>query len=219
MVRENFEDKLQVLKEQVLKMSETVKASLSKSLIALEQQNVQQAQEVINGDKEINAIEDDINDQAVWLIAKEQPVAKDLRRLVITLKVTNDIERIGDLAVNIAKSVERIENDQLPEEEKQQILTNASVVEKMIDLVEEAYIKEDVEKAFEIGRIDDQVDHQHGDSIEKLLMYMTQHPNEITAITQLAFISRYLERAADHVTNIAEGIIYLVKGKHVDLNA
>ncbi|SEQ41288.1 phosphate signaling complex protein PhoU [Piscibacillus halophilus] len=217
MVRENFEEKLSALKQQVLKMSEMAKTSLSKSLYALEHQDLQQAQDVINQDEKINAIEDEINDQAIWLIAKEQPVAKDLRRLVITLKVTNDIERIGDLAVNIAKSVIRIGTDTLPEE-KQQILMTASVVEQMIDLVIEAYIEENMETAFEISRIDDKVDHQYGSSIETLLTHMTKHPDEISQITQLAFISRYLERAADHVTNIAEGIIYLVKGKHVDLN-
>ncbi|WP_175615318.1 phosphate signaling complex protein PhoU [Piscibacillus halophilus] len=217
MVRENFEEKLSALKQQVLKMSEMAKTSLSKSLYALEHQDLQQAQDVINQDEKINAIEDEINDQAIWLIAKEQPVAKDLRRLVITLKVTNDIERIGDLAVNIAKSVIRIGTDTLPEE-KQQILMTASVVEQMLDLVIEAYIEENMETAFEISRIDDKVDHQYGSSIETLLTHMTKHPDEISQITQLAFISRYLERAADHVTNIAEGIIYLVKGKHVDLN-
>ncbi|GEL77969.1 phosphate signaling complex protein PhoU [Tenuibacillus multivorans] len=217
MVRENFEDKLQVLKQQVLIMSEMAKVSLSQSLLALEQQDQTQAQSVFDQDNKINQIEDDINDQAIWLIAKEQPVAKDLRRLVMTLKVTNDIERIGDLAVNIAKSVLRINNEELPVE-KQQVLTTASVVEQMIDLVTEAYVEEDLEKAFEIARIDDQVDRQYGDSIQKMLTYMTQHPSHISPITQLAFISRYLERAADHTTNIAEAIIYLVKGKHVDLN-
>ncbi|MGP4070985.1 phosphate signaling complex protein PhoU [Piscibacillus sp. B03] len=217
MVRENFEDQLYELKERVFTMSSMAKSSLTNALHALEQQDPQQAQQVIDHDEEINSIEDRINDDTIWLIAKEQPVAKDLRRLVMTLKATNDIERIGDLAVNIAKSVIRIGNNPLPIE-KEHILATSSVVQQMIDLVIDAYMTEDIETAFEISRIDDQVDQQYGESIEKLLTHMTKHPNEISQITQLAFISRYLERAADHVTNIAEGIIYLVKGKHVDLN-
>ncbi|TFB19646.1 phosphate signaling complex protein PhoU [Filobacillus milosensis] len=198
-------------------MNDMAKSAITRSLIALDQQDEQQAQAVIDHDEEINKMEDEINDQAIWLIASEQPVAKDLRRLVITLKATNDIERIGDLAVNIAKSVKRIGNAELPQE-KQDVLNTASIVEQMLDLVIDAYLEEDLEKAFEISRIDDQVDNQYGDSIQKMLKHMTKHPDEISSITQLAFISRYLERAADHVTNIAEGIIYLVKGKHVDLN-
>ncbi|RPF53972.1 phosphate signaling complex protein PhoU [Aquisalibacillus elongatus] len=218
MVRENFEDQLYGLKEKVLDMSEMAKKAISNSLKALDQQDAELAQSVIDQDEQINAFEDEINDEAIWMIAKEQPVAKDLRRLVITLKATNDIERIADLGVNIAKSVQRIGNSSLPEE-KQQILTTASVVDQMMDLVIDAYFKEDIETAFEIARIDDQVDQQYGASIENMLNHMTKHPDEISQITQLAFISRYLERAADHVTNIAEGILYLVKGKHVDLNS
>lgn len=217
MVRENFEDQLYDLKERVFTMSSMAKSSLTNALNALEQQDPQQAQDVINQDEEINSLEDRINDEAIWLIAKEQPVAKDLRRLVMTLKATNDIERIGDLAVNIAKSVIRIGDHPLPKE-KEHILATSSVVQQMIDLVVDAYMTENIETAYEISRIDDQVDRQYGDSIEQLLTHMTKHPDEISQITQLAFISRYLERAADHVTNIAEGIIYLVKGKHVDLN-
>ncbi|PKR77253.1 phosphate transport system regulatory protein PhoU [Halalkalibacillus sediminis] len=218
MVRENFEEKLNHLNEQVKKMSELSKDALNQSLKSLETQDVEKAQQIIENDPNINALEDEINDIAIWLIAKEQPVAKDLRRLVTTLKITNDIERIGDLAVNVSKSVIRIGDEQL-DVEMQDILSMGSIVEKMIDDVIDAFVNEDVNKAFSIADVDDQVDQHYGKTVEKMLNHMAKHPEQIPSVTQLAFISRFLERAADHTTNISEGIIYLVKGKHFDLNA
>ncbi|WP_027965090.1 phosphate signaling complex protein PhoU [Halalkalibacillus halophilus] len=217
MVRESFEYKLSQLKQQVMRMNTLAKQALKKSIQALDNQDLQKAQEVIDGDKEINDLEDKINDTTIWLIAKEQPVATDLRRLIVTLKVTNDIERIGDLAVNVAKSVERIGQEPLPDY-KNDVLVIGNHVEIMMDEVIHAFVEEDLEYAYKIAELDDQVDRKYGHTVQNLMKHMAENPKDIEAITQLAFISRYLERTGDHITNIAEGIIYLVKGKHVDLN-
>lgn len=217
MAREKFEEKLLQLKNQVLLMSEMAKIALNQAVHALDKQDEIQAQTIIEQDQQINDLEDEINNYAIWLIAKEQPVAKDLRHLVTTLKVTNDIERIGDLAVNIAKAVQTIGNETV-HVEKKAIIHMAETVEKMIDVVIEAFFHEDIDKALTVAEMDDKVDKQYAETVTEMLHYMADNRNEINAITQLAFVSRYLERVADHVTNISESIIYLVKGKYVDLN-
>ncbi|MGM8214870.1 phosphate signaling complex protein PhoU [Bacillaceae bacterium W0354] len=218
MARENFEEKLLQLKNQVILMSEMAKIALHHSIMALDNSDDSQAQHVIEQDQQINELENEINHFAIWLIAKEQPVAKDLRHLIVTLKVSNDIERIGDLAVNIAKSVRIIGNETV-HLDKEEIMNIATIVDKMIDTVITAFFNEDVDLALAVAEMDDQIDRLYVSTINNMLHYMTQHKDEIKSVTQLAFICRYLERAADHVTNISENIIYLVKGMYIDLNS
>lgn len=217
MAREQFETKLTELKNQVVRMSEMANSALNQAIQALDSHDENIAQNVIDHDKQINALEDEINNYAIWLIAKEQPVAKDLRFLITTLKVTNDIERIGDLAVNIAKSVKIISKEKTSAD-KENIFVMTEMVQNMVTAMTEAYTSENIEKAYQIAEMDDQVDQIYEDTIGKILAYMALNQHEIKGVTQLAFICRYLERVGDHVTNICENIIYLVKGKYLDLN-
>lgn len=217
MAREQFETKLTELKNQVVRMSEMANSALNQAIQALDSHDENIAQNVIDHDKQINALEDEINNYAIWLIAKEQPVAKDLRFLITTLKVTNDIERIGDLAVNIAKSIKIISKEKTSAD-KENIFVMTEMVQNMVTAMTEAYTSENIEKAYQIAEMDDQVDQIYEDTIGKILAYMALNQHEIKGVTQLAFICRYLERVGDHVTNICENIIYLVKGKYLDLN-
>lgn len=217
MAREQFETKLTELKNQVVRMSEMANSALNQAIQALDSHDENIAQNVIDHDKQINALEDEINNYAIWLIAKEQPVAKDLRFLITTLKVTNDIERIGDLAVNIAKSVKIISKEKTSAD-KENFFVMTEMVQNMVTAMTEAYTSENIEKAYQIAEMDDQVDQIYEDTIGKILAYMALNQHEIKGVTQLAFICRYLERVGDHVTNICENIIYLVKGKYLDLN-
>lgn len=218
LTREYFEEQLMTLKSQVMDLGELAKQALDQSIHALENQNVNLALHVIEEDAKINALDEEINEVATWLIAKEQPLATDLRKIIAVIKVTTDMERIGDLAVNIAKSVIRIGERKFVEP-LMKIPQMVAITQKMIDNILVAFNEEDIYKAREVAEKDDEVDKMYGGLVAELMELMTKNPEYIEQIIQLSFICRYLERVADHTTNISEAIIYLVKGKRYDLNS
>jgi phosphate transport system protein len=216
-IRERFDEDLKDLQNKLLEIGNFAVEALGKSIVALETQNIDLALEIMEDDNEADNLEEEINDAAILLIAKQQPVAIDLRRVIVAIKIANDIERIADFAVNIAKSTIRIGNEPLvkPIEHVKQM---HAINKEMLNLALEAYNDEDVNKAKQVAEMDDQVDSLYGETIKELLQLNLQKPEYIPQITQLSFICRYLERAADHTTNIAESVFYLVKGKRYDLN-
>jgi phosphate transport system protein len=216
-IRERFDEDLKDLQNKLLEIGNFAVEALGKSIVALETQNIDLALEIMEDDNEADNLEEEINDAAILLIAKQQPVAIDLRRVIVAIKIANDIERIADFAVNIAKSTIRIGNEPLvkPIEHVKQM---HEINKEMLNLALEAYNDEDVTKAKQVAEMDDQVDSLYGETIKELLQLNLQKPEYIPQITQLSFICRYLERAADHTTNIAESVFYLVKGKRYDLN-
>jgi phosphate transport system protein len=216
-IRERFDEDLKDLQNKLLEIGNFAVEALEKSIVALETQNIDLALEIMEDDNEADNLEEEINDAAILLIAKQQPVAIDLRRVIVAIKIANDIERIADFAVNIAKSTIRIGNEPLvkPIEHVKQM---HEINKEMLKLALEAYNDEDVNKAKQVAEMDDQVDSLYGETIKELLQLNLQKPEYIPQITQLSFICRYLERAADHTTNIAESVFYLVKGKRYDLN-
>lgn len=216
-IRERFDEDLKDLQNKLLEIGNFAVEALGKSIVALETQNIDLALEIMEDDNEADNLEEEINDAAILLIAKQQPVAIDLRRVIVAIKIANDIERIADFAVNIAKSTIRIGNEPLvkPIEHVKQM---HEINKEMLNLALEAYNDEDVNKAKQVAEMDDKVDSLYGETIKELLQLNLQKPEYIPQITQLSFICRYLERAADHTTNIAESVFYLVKGKRYDLN-
>lgn len=216
-VRENFDFELKTAQEELVTLSTMAVNALNKSMEALATQDVDAALEVIEDDKDINQLEEFINDRVILLIAKQSPVATDLRRLIVTIKVASDMERVGDYAVNIAKETIRIgKQELLPQIEQIQHMQKLAVA--MLRQVIDAFVEEDIIKAKEIAELDDKVDDLYGDVIRKLMRAGGENPDKLSQITQLAFISRYMERSADHATNIAEQLFYLVRGQHYDLN-
>lgn len=216
-VREKFEFELTTAQEQLISLSVMAVNALNKSMEALVNQDVDAALEVIEDDHDINQLEEFINDRVILLIAKQSPVATDLRRLIVTIKVASDMERVGDYAVNIAKETIRIGNQQLlPQIRHIQQMQKLAVA--MLHQVIDAFVEEDVVKAKEIAELDDQVDELYGHVIRELMLAGGENPDKLGQITQLSFISRYMERSADHATNIAEQLFYLVRGRHYDLN-
>jgi phosphate transport system protein len=216
-IREKFDEDLKDLQKKLLEIGNLAVEALDKSLEALESQNVDLALEIIEDDTKVNLLEEEINDTVILLIAKQQPVAIDLRRVIVAIKIANDIERIADFAVNIAKSTIRIGQDPLIKP-IEHIKRMHEINKVMLKLSLEAYNEEDIAKAKNVAEMDDEVDELYGIIIKDLLLLNQQNPDKIPQITQLSFVSRYLERAADHTTNIAENIFYLVKGKRYDLN-
>ena len=216
-VRGKFEEDLKTLHEKLLELGNFAVNALNQSLEALENKDIELALKILEDDAEANILEEEINDFAILLFAKQQPVAVDLRRLIVAIKIATDIERMADFAVNIAKSTIRIGKEPLvkPIEHIKQM---HQISLEMLKLSLEAYNEEDLGKARQVAQMDDQVDDLYGQTIKELLSLAQTKPEQLAQITQLSFISRYLERSADHVTNIAENVFYLVKGKRYDLN-
>ncbi|NQD68058.1 phosphate signaling complex protein PhoU [Bacillus haikouensis] len=216
-VRGHFDANLKELQTKLMELGNIARASLEKSIKALEEKDVDTALAIIEGDQKADDLEEEINDLAILLIAKQQPVATDLRRVIVAIKIASDLERIADFAVNVAKSTIRIGKEPLIKP-IHHIKEMHSVTTDMIALTLESFVEEDVVKAKRIAEMDDKVDDLYGETIMELLTLNKEKPEFTAQITQLSFICRYLERAADHTTNIAEGVFYLVKGRRYDLN-
>ncbi|MDQ0481644.1 phosphate signaling complex protein PhoU [Guptibacillus hwajinpoensis] len=217
-VRENFQEQLDEIKSQLLELGSLAQIAVDEAITALKNQDVDKALEIIENDNKINRLEEEINERAIWLIAKEQPLATDLRRLISALKITTDVERVGDLAVNIAKSIIRI-GDKPFVKPIEEIPALAQKANNMLREVLASFYDEDVNQAMAVADADDEIDNMYGRLVKELLELMTKHPESVSQIQQLSFICRYIERIGDHCTNISESVIYVVKGKRYDLNA
>jgi phosphate transport system protein len=216
-IREQFQWELDELKMMNVNLGLFAKRAMSQAVQSMMEQDLELAVKVKNGDAEINKLEAAIQERAIALIAKQQPVASDLRRIIVAIKIAGDLERIGDLAVNVCKSVEEIGKDSyikplvdLPK--------MARIVDQMMDQALDAFQKESVSMAMEVADKDDEVDQLYGTVTRDLLQAMSGQPDKIAQIAQLSFICRHFERAGDHVTNICEHIVYLVKGIRCDLD-
>ena len=215
-VRKSFDKNLAQLQKKMTEMNELTESAFEKAFTAFKTQDVELALRVIDEDSAIDNLDREINQFAVWLIAKEQPFATDLRRIIASLKITSDIERIADFAVNIAKATAKIGH--------RESLINITDLEqmketsmKMLKMALSAFIDENMALAKEVGELDNLVDKNYAENYKKLTEYLRTHPDETTQPVQLLFINRYLERTADHITNIAESAAYLIKGKIYDL--
>lgn len=216
-IRENFDNKLQELQEKMKTMSELAATSIQKACEAFKTKDMELALEVIEEDETIDDLEIEINHFIIWLIAKEQPVASDLRRIIGALKISSEIERIADFGVNIAKSTVRIG--------KSDSLADITILEKMKDISItmlqkgiDSFIDGDIKLAKEVGELDDVVDKYSVEYYKTITSHIKEKPEETDQLVQMLLINRYLERTADHVTNIAESAAYLIKGKMYDLN-
>ncbi|MBO8156089.1 MAG: phosphate signaling complex protein PhoU [Bacillaceae bacterium] len=216
-VREQFHNDLGELKRIIQELAEDTKKALSEAVEALYNKDVDKAQEIIDNDVKLDRKELNINEQAILLIAKQQPFAKDLRRLIIALKISSDLERMADYAVNIAKSTIRLGKDH-PLDVHPKIRKMADVALDMVNLAIKAFEHEDISLAKKLAEMDDEVDHMYSSIIREMLEETATNPQMIQHIMQMAFGARYLERFADHITNIGENIFYLVKGETYDLN-
>ncbi|MFD1736556.1 phosphate signaling complex protein PhoU [Bacillus salitolerans] len=216
-VRERFQVDLNKLREMLLELGKMTETAIESSMTALLEKDIEKALHVIENDNRIDKLEEEINDFAILLIAKQSPVAVDLRRIMVALKIAADIERMADHAVNIAKSVIRIGAESLIKPLEDIPKMHCLALEMLRESLK-AYNEQDLIHAKKVSEIDDKVDEMYGTITSELLSMMPHHPEQIAQITQLAFVARYLERIADHATNISENIFFLVKGQHYDLN-
>ena len=215
--RNSFHEELINLKNLVLEMGTRAANALQESVEALATQDVERALKVIDNDYKINRIDREINEKAIWLFAKESPVASDLRRILSSIKIATDLERVGDLAVNISKSTIRIADKELFKPLKD-ITLMAEKGKNMLTQVMEAYNEENADRAREVADLDNNLDEMYGRLVQELVGHMVEQPEFQSQVTQLAFVCRDLERVGDHVTNISEHIIFVKIGQLSDLN-
>jgi phosphate transport system protein len=209
-----FDDELMALKERVLKIGSMVEAAIHDSVKSLVERNSDLAREVIERDHLINTLEVKIDEECIRLIALRQPKAGDLRFITTAMKITTDLERMGDLAVNIAeRAIELNEEPQL--KPYIDIPRMAEISEGMVRDSLNAFVEGCTKLPYEVIKRDDEVDNLKVQVFNELLFYMIQDPNTISRATRISYVSKYLERIADHATNIAEMVVYMCKGKMI----
>ncbi|MFD1956572.1 phosphate signaling complex protein PhoU [Paenibacillus thailandensis] len=216
-VRKELDEGLEQLKSLLVEMGERVEKVLGESMTALQQLDKASAETIIKQDTELNQIEETISAVGAKLIATQQPVAKDLRRILIAFKMASDLERMGDLSVDIAKAVIRIQGDKLIKP-LIDLPRMAEICQTMIYESIQSYIREDVGLAYKMAKDDDSIDALYKQILIELVALMTETPKTISQSIHLLLIGRSIERIADHATNIGEEVVYLVTGKRPELN-
>ncbi len=212
-----YEEKMNHLQDRLHYMGSLVEEAIARAVSALKTQDMVLAQKVIDGDDLVDDLEVEIEEKCLELIATQQPMARDLRRVSTLFKMINDLERMADYATSIAKITLRIADQPLIKP-LVDIPRMALLSQKMVKQALDAYSRQDVELAVAVGRDDDEVDKLFGQIFRELLTIMMENPKTITQATHLLFVGRWLERISDHATNIAEEVIFLVTGEKRNLN-
>ena len=217
-VHRHFHDELSHLKVRLLTMSGEAEAALGLAVDALLERDESKAADVIAGDRAIDEMEMEIEEHAINLLALQQPMARDLRMLTSALKIANDLERVGDHAVNIAQSTQRLAQSRsiAPEPE---LVEMARLAREMLSDALEAFVRGDARAGRDVCLRDDKVDALHDSVFRILLTHMMEDPHTIGAGMELFLVSRNLERVADLATNIGEDVVFLVEGKSIKHHA
>ncbi|TJY39702.1 phosphate signaling complex protein PhoU [Cohnella pontilimi] len=208
---------LNQLQDMLVDMGKKVEKALGEAMAALSNLDAQAARKVVEADPELNRIEEQISEVGARLIATQQPVATDLRRVLAALRIASDLERMGDLAVDVAKAAIRMEGQTLIKPLIDLPLM-AEMVQEMISDSIRSFLEENVDLAYKMAKDDDQVDELFGKIFRELAGMMAEDPKVINQSMLLLFVARYIERIADHATNIGESVVYLVTSKRPDLN-
>lgn len=210
----HLDQELDRVRQMLLRMGGLVEGMVAEATQALLDRNGALCKEVIHGDRAVDQLEMEIDEACHSLIGRKQPTAIDLRFLVAVMKINSDLERIGDSAVNIAQSVEHL-NDQPPLKPYIDLPHLSQLVQTMVRQSLDAFVHRDVELATEVCKSDDGVDGLYKQIFRELLTYMIEDPKTVSRALHLLLISRNLERIADHATNIAEDVVYYVEGRDI----
>lgn len=207
-----FDEELMHLKEMVLKMGAMVESSIKDSVRSLVERNDELAKSVIERDHQINALDVQIDEECIRLIALMQPMAGDLRFITTAMKITTDLERMGDNSVNIAERALDLNREPILKPYID-IPRMSQIAQGMTRDALDAFVRRDKKLAMDVIMRDDEVDDLKYGILEELISYMIRDPNTVYRAMKISFVAQYLERIADHATNIAEMVIYLVAGK------
>jgi phosphate transport system protein len=207
-----FDQELAELKRCIGEMGGLAEEQLTKALDALARRDAELADQVIAADQAIDDLELAVEWQATQVIVKRQPMASDLRRIMVAIRIASDLERIGDLAKNVAKRTRAL-SDAIAPRAVTGVARMGGLALQQLSGVLDAYARDDAEKAVEIWRSDEDIDTVYNSVFRELLTYMMEDPRTIGLATHLMFAAKNMERIGDHCTNIAENIYYVVHGR------
>jgi len=210
-----FDADLQEISRLVAEMGGMAEKQVAESVDALAKRDVTLAQDVSAGDKSIDNLQREIEEKGILTIARRQPMAVDLREVVGALRIANDLERVGDLAKNIAKRVIALNGEFPPPKLIRGVEHMADMVLGQLKQVLDAYARRDIGKAITVWRDDEQIDAVCTSIFRELLTYMMEDPRNITFCIHLMFCAKNIERMGDHATNIAETVHYIIEGRTI----
>lgn len=216
-LREWFDIDLNELNKEILKMGGIIEEQIYEAVQSLANRDINLAEKVIRRDDQVDELHQIIEDKGIGLVIREQPIAKDLRTIFAGIKLVTDLERISDIAVNIA----RISKRMLTGEYVKPLIDiprMANMVQNILKLALDSYVKRDVRMAESLVAMEEEIDHLYSKIFQELVVIMQENPKTVPHAVQLIMVARQLERIGDHCTNIGEMVVYLEKGKRVKLN-
>jgi phosphate transport system protein len=214
-ISERFNSELEDIKNRLLEMGGKVEQQLSAAVDALIDGDTGTAEAIINRDHEVNQMEMAIDDECATILARRQPAASDLRLVVTVIKVNTDIERIGDEAAKIARQAIKLAEEGMSPSNYVEVRHIGAHVASMLRNALDAFARLDVDMAVEVVKDDSNVDKEYGSAMRSLVTFMMEDPRDIGAILNEMWALRSLERIGDHASNIAEHVVYLVRGQDV----
>jgi len=209
-----YDEDLKKLREDILYMGGLVEDQIQKAVNSLVERDSPLAETIIQRDHEVNRLDVEIDDLCIRLLALHQPAARDLRFITTALKITTDLERIGDMAVNICERALEL-NTEPQLKPYIDIPRMAQTSERMIRESLDAFVREDTDLALKVCKDDQEVDDLNSQIFRETVSFMIEDPHTINRAMKIGFVSKYLERIADHATNIAEMVVFMVKGKSI----
>lgn len=215
--RQWFDKDLDELNQEILKMGGIIEEQIYDAVEALIRKDLDLAEKVIQRDDQVDELQEIIEDKSVRLVIRQQPIAKDLRTIFAGIKLVTDLERISDIAVNIARIAKKI----LKEEYVKPLIDIprvAKIAQNIVRVALDAYVKRDVSMAESLVEMEEAIDHLYSQIFRELLVIMLENPKTVSQAMQLIMVARQLERIGDHSTNIGEMVVYLETGKRIKLN-
>jgi phosphate transport system protein len=211
-VPKHLDHEIARLKKQILSLAADVEEAVVKSVEAINSRDARVGAQVVDFDTHIDAVEVEVEEECLKLLALYQPVTQDLRFIVACIRLNSDLERIGDLAVNIAERAVYLSSVAEPSEKPLDVGAMGRLVRSMLSVALNALVNLDATLARKVCAMDDEADAMHRGTFARVEDAVRRHPAEFATMTHYLSVSRYLERIADHATNIAEDVIYMVEG-------
>ena len=211
----SYAEEMQSLNDDLVKMGSLTESQLADAMEAVIKLDKESVDKIVKNDSKINALRSAIDNQITTVLVKRAPMAVDLRITISTMKISHDLERIGDLAKSVAKKVKPLPID-LPDELVNSLRRLGDLVQKQLKDVLDAYLNNSKEKAVEIWRKDEQVDDLTNLAMNEVANYLQKDKKNLEMATHLLFVTKNIERAGDHITNIAESLYYLIEGEYLE---
>ncbi|MFQ6334761.1 phosphate signaling complex protein PhoU [Methylophilus sp. 3sh_L] len=211
-----YDVELESVRAKVLEMGGVVEQQIVNALESLTNADVKLAKDVMERDTRVNALEVQVDEDCSHIIARRQPAARDLRMIMMMVKTITDLERIGDEATKIARTAQRIyEQDRMYKPRFNEIKTMVGIVREMLRTALDSFARLDVSQTVEVARQDEQVDEQFRAAMRQLITFMLEDPRTISMSLEVLFVAKAIERIGDHAKNISEYVVYMVKGKDI----